>query len=112
MGSMAIKVMLELGEFCLQIWRRPEQGAVEELAPKGADQALHERMRERDIRNRFDFGHSEHPEVGLPLMESIPGIVVGADILRRCLTANRSIEHPAPGRAINDAADQNQQCDG
>ena len=32
------------------------------------------------------------------------GVVVGADIVRRCLTANRSIEHPAPGRAINDAA--------
>jgi hypothetical protein len=25
MGSVAIKVMLELGEFCLQIWRRPEK---------------------------------------------------------------------------------------
>jgi hypothetical protein len=37
-------------------------------------------------------------------MESIPGIVVGAEILRRCLTANRSIEHPAQGPAINDAA--------
>jgi|HubBroStandDraft_6_1064221.scaffolds.fasta_scaffold334456_2 hypothetical protein len=40
----------------------------------------------------------------LPLMESIQGIVVGAEIVRRCLTANRSIEHPAQGRAINDAA--------
>ena len=41
----------------------------------------------------------------LPLMQSIQGIVVGAESLRRCcLTANRSIEHPAQGRAINDAA--------
>jgi hypothetical protein len=50
----------------------------------------------------------------LPLMESIQGIVVGAEILRRCLTANRSIEHPAQGRAINDGRSehQNQQCDG
>jgi hypothetical protein len=42
--------------------------------------------------------------LGQPLMESIQGIVVGAEILRRCLTANRSIEHPAQGPAINDAA--------
>ena len=50
----------------------------------------------------------------LPLMESIQGIVVGAEILRRCLTANRSIEYSAQGRAINDGRPehQNQQCDG
>jgi hypothetical protein len=50
----------------------------------------------------------------LPLMESIQGIDVGAEILRRCLTANRSIEHPAEGRAINDAAlnTKTQLCDG
>jgi hypothetical protein len=34
-------------------------------------------------------------------MESIQGIVVGAEILRRCLTANRSIEHPATGELID-----------
>src|ERR1019366_9379068 len=37
-------------------------------------------------------------------MESIQGIVVGAEILGRCLPSNRSIEHPAQGRPINDAA--------
>jgi hypothetical protein len=37
-------------------------------------------------------------------MESIQGIVVGAEILRRCLPSNRSVEHPAQGRSINDAA--------
>ena len=37
-------------------------------------------------------------------MESIQGIVVSTEVLRRCLPANRSIEHLAQGRAINDAA--------
>ena len=43
-GSVSIIVMLEPKEFRLQICCGPEQRAVEELAPNGADQALHERM--------------------------------------------------------------------
>src|ERR1017187_5404616 len=103
MGSVAIKVMLEFGEFCLQIWRRPEHGAVEEFAPKGADQALHERMRERDRRNRFDFGHSEHSEVGLPLMESIQRIMIRAKAFRRVVPGGRSLEHATQRDAVDDA---------
>ena len=37
-------------------------------------------------------------------MEPIQRIVVGAEILRRCWPSNRSMEHPAQGRPINDAA--------
>ena len=54
-GSVSIIVMLEPKEFRLQICCGPEQRAVEELAPNGADQALHERMGQRDIRNRLDL---------------------------------------------------------
>src|ERR1700722_1704050 len=61
-------------------------------------------MGKRHIGHRLDFRHLQHSEVGLPLMKSRPGIVVGADILRRCLTANRSMEHTAQDRAIKDAA--------
>jgi hypothetical protein len=43
-GSVSIIVMLEPREFRLQICCGPEQRAVEELAPNGTDQALHERM--------------------------------------------------------------------
>ena len=52
----------------------------------------------------LNFRHLQDSEVGRPLMESIPGIVVGADILQPCWTANRSIEHTAQDRAIKDAA--------
>src|ERR1700720_2460238 len=37
-------------------------------------------------------------------MESIQGIVVGAEIVGRCLPSNRSLEHPAQSRPIHDAA--------
>ena len=49
----------------------------------------------------------------LPLMESIQGIVVGAETSALC-DLNRSTEHPAQGRAINDGRPEhhNQQCDG
>ena len=103
MGSLAIIVALELGEFCLQIWYCPEQGAVEELAPKCTDQSFHERMRERDIRNRLDFGHSEHSEVGLPLMESIQRIMIRVKAFRRVVPGDRSSEHATQRDAIDDA---------
>ena len=49
--------MLEIDEFCLQVGCAPEQHSVEVLAPDGADQPLDEGVRERDVRNGFDFGN-------------------------------------------------------
>jgi hypothetical protein len=48
-----------------------------------------------DIGHRLDFCHLQHSEVGLPLMESIQWIIVGAEIIRRCLPSNRSMDHAA-----------------
>src|SRR5215472_10768100 len=73
-GSMAITEMLELDELCLQICRRQER-VVEELAPNRADQALHEGVRKRGIRNRFDFHHVQDSKIGVPLMESVQRIM-------------------------------------
>src|ERR1700726_2292018 len=61
-------------------------------------------MGEGHIGHRLDFRHLQHSEVGLPLVESIQGIVVGAEIVGRCLPSNRSLEHPAQSRSIHDAA--------
>ena len=58
---------------------------------------------DKAVGHRLDFRHFQHPEVGLPLRESIQGIVVGAQIVRGDLPSNRSIEHLTPGRTINDA---------
>ena len=63
----ALMVLIPLGlrwraQWNLNAYRKKliasgEKLTVEELAPKGADQALHEWMGERDVRNCFDFGH-------------------------------------------------------
>src|SRR5262245_21206024 len=83
MGSVASIVMLELDEFRFQIGCGPEQGSVQELAPNCADESLHERMRQRDARNRLNFGHAEYAKIGLPLMESIQRIMIRAEGFRQ-----------------------------
>ena len=79
-GSMAIIVMLELDELCLQICRRPEKGVAEEFAPNRADQVLHEGMRKRGIRSRLDFHHVKDSKISVPLMESVQRIMVRAEV--------------------------------
>jgi len=69
---------------------------------KSANQSFNEWMREGNVGNCFDFPHAEYPQVGLPLMEPIQRIVVGAEIFRQHLALNRSIEHPAQCPAIHD----------
>jgi hypothetical protein len=62
----------------------------------------HKRMRQRNVRHGFDFFHIENAQIGLPLMEPIQRIMIGAEILRQCLRGNGSVEHPAQGNAIHD----------
>ncbi len=80
----------------------PEQTAVV-VQNKTADQSLHEGMRKRHIRHRFDLLHLEDPKVRLPLMKSIQWIVIGTHIFRRRLSMDRSNEHPTERNTINDA---------
>jgi hypothetical protein len=61
-------------------------------------------MRERDVRNCFDFGDFQDPKVGLPLMESVQRVVIRTEVLRKAVAANRSLEHPAQHYSIHDAA--------
>jgi hypothetical protein len=71
MGSVAVIVMLELDELCLKISCRPEERAIEELAPDRADQSFDEWVRERCVGNRLDLRHLKDSKIGLPLVESI-----------------------------------------
>src|SRR5262245_24843507 len=103
MGSVASIVMLELDEFRFQIGCGPEQGSVQELAPNCADESLHERMRQRDARNRLNFGHVEYAKIGLPLMESIQRIMIRAEVFRQSRPADGSLEHPAQRHSIHDS---------
>ena len=77
---MAIIVMLKIEQFRLEIGRSPEQDPVQVLAPNRSDQPLYEGMRKRHVRNSLDFGYLEYPKIGLPLVESIQRIMIGAEV--------------------------------
>lgn len=57
MRSMGIIVMLELGQFRLQIDGCPEQGSVEVLTPDRPNQPFYERMRKPHVRDSLEFRH-------------------------------------------------------
>jgi hypothetical protein len=104
MRAMTVIVTLEIEELLLQINNRLEEGTVQTFAPSGANQPFNEWMRERHVRDGLDFFHVEYPQIRLPLVEPIQGIMARADVCRRGVEASRSIEHPAQPHAINDAA--------
>ena len=52
---------------------------------------------------RLDLGHVSHAQVGVPLVEPVQGIVVGAEVFRRPMRANGMGEHAAQGLAIHNA---------
>ena len=60
-------------------------------------------MRKRHVRNSLDFGDSEYPTIGLPLVESIQRIMVQAEVFWQTLLANRSAEHPAQRHSIHNS---------
>ena len=104
MRAMAVIVILEIEELPLQISGRPEEGAIQAFAPNGANQPFNEWMRERHVRNGRDGLDVEDPQIRLPLMEPIQGIMVCAEVGRRGSASRRAIEHPAQPDAIHDAA--------
>src|SRR5215467_15582136 len=46
----------------------------------------------RTTLNRFDFLEFEYSKVGLPLVESIQGIMIRAEVFGQTLPANRAME--------------------
>jgi hypothetical protein len=95
---------LEIKELHVQISGRPEQRAVETLAPNRADQPFDEWMRQRHVRHRLDGFHVEDSQMRLLLVESVQRIMIRAEVGRRRLATHRSIEHLAHRDAIHDAA--------
>src|SRR6266566_6965985 len=62
---------------------------------KRSNQPFHERMGQGNIGDGLDFRHLQYPQIGLPLVEPIKRIVVGADVLRHPeLPSNGAVEHP------------------
>src|SRR3982751_3677721 len=77
---------------------------VEILSPNRPDQSLYERMRQRHVRNSLDFCYLEYAKICLPLVKSIQRIMIGAQVLRQTVPANRSLEHPAQRYSIHNSA--------
>ena len=102
MRALMVKIGLESEQLAFQIGSCPEQGTIQALAAEGADQPLHKRMGQGNIGDGLDLGHLQYPQVGLPLLKPIKGIVVGAEVLGHpALPSNRAVEHPAKSDTID-----------
>ena len=61
-------------------------------------------MGQWNVRHGLDFCHFQYPQIGLPLVEPIKRIVVGADVLRHPeLPSNGAVEHPTECDTIDRA---------
>ena len=66
------------------------------LPPYRSDQPLHKRMGQGNVGDGLDFGHLQYAQIGLPLVEPIKRIMVGAEVFRhRAVPSNGAVEHPA-----------------
>src|SRR5215472_1522504 len=61
-------------------------------------------MRQWNVGDGLDFCHVQYPEVGLPLVESIQEIVIGAEEVRHpALPSSGAVEHPTKSDTIDRA---------
>jgi len=52
-------------------------------------------MGQGNVGDGLNFCHLSYPQIGLPLVEPIERIVVGAEVLRHpALPSNGAVEHP------------------
>ena len=92
---MVVEVGREIEQLVFEICSGPKQHAIQILASKCADQPFHERVGQGNIGDRLDFRHLQYPQIGLPLVELIKWIVIGAEVLRHPeLPSNGAVEHP------------------
>ena len=91
---MVVEVGPEIEQFILQICTRPEQHVIQIFASNGANEPFHEGMRQGNVGDGLDFCHLQDPQIGLPLVELIERIMVGAEVLwQPALTSNGAAEH-------------------
>ena len=80
---MVVEVVPEIEQFIFEIYSRPEQRVIQTLASNGADEPFDKRVRQGNAGDALDFCHLQNPQIGLPLMELIKRIVVGAEVVPR-----------------------------
>ena len=94
MGAIVVVVSLKSEQFILQICTRPEQHVIQIFASNGANEPFHEGMRQGNVGAGLDVCHLQDPQIGLPLVELIKRIMVGAEVLwQPALTSNGAVEH-------------------
>src|SRR5581483_12180387 len=80
--------------------RRPEERAIQALAANGPNQPFYEGMRAWRIGHGRDCFDVEDAQVRLPSVELEQPIMIGTQVLRRCLVSYRAVEHPAQAYPI------------
>ncbi len=99
---MVVEVVPEIEQFIFEIYSRPEQRVIQTLASNGADEPFDERVRQGNAGDALDFCHLQNPQIGLPLVELIKRIVVGAEVVRHpALPAKGAVEHSTKCHTID-----------
>ena len=93
--AILVEVRSELGQLSLQIQGIPEQDVVKALTTNRADQALHERMGYRRVRDGLDLLDVEDAKIRLPSVITKQRIVVGAQVVGCTFARDHAIEHAA-----------------
>ena len=102
MRAMVVEVGPEIEQLVFEVCRRPEQPVLQVFAPQRADQPFHEWMGQGNVGYGLDFRQLQYTQIGLPLVEPIEWIVVGAQVLRHpALPSNGTVEHPTEGDTID-----------
>ena len=104
MHPLPVVVILERIQFSFEIACVPKGHMVKIFAPDCPDQAFHDGVRERYIRNRLHLLHPENPQIGFPAMVFKQGIVVGTQVGWRSRAEISVTKHPAGRRTIWRAA--------
>ena len=61
-------------------------------------------MGQGNVGKGLDFCHFQNPQIGLPLVELIKRIVVGAEVLRQpAMPSNSAVKHPTERDTIDRA---------
>jgi len=77
-----VVVRLEIGKLPFQVTPIPEQHVIEEFSPRRSDQALHEWVRQRHVRDSLDFLDLQNPKVRCPPVRLEYWIVIGTEMSR------------------------------
>src|SRR5581483_10762582 len=98
-------VSIIIGSEFLQLVRKvhltPEQNVIQILASNRSDQAFDKWMRDRHIRDRFNFLNIQYPQIRLPAVKGEQRIVIRAEALRNTPAGDGAMEHSTERGPIN-----------